>query len=230
MQDCDFYLNLVENDLNPFFLFNSNGRIDNYNKEGEFLLNYVSQKELFDLAVLNASKSFGFKQKYINLKYNKYEYYAILVGYENEDKIALKLYKAISNQLNTINKDKLTLSNIFNLIDLSKKSTLINSKLQIKDIYDISIPDSKIDVHNFLLCLNSCFLYFVDDDNISLKIYIKTGEYEVINDTKYKIIIIEFISHSNIAIDNSIEQKAIDANINLFVTKNKLLLELPLIL
>ena len=77
----DFYEKLLEYDLNPYFIFNSNGRIIKFNKEAEFLLNYVSAKELFQLAVDNASHDFGFSQKYTPLKFNKHQQYAILVGY-----------------------------------------------------------------------------------------------------------------------------------------------------
>ena len=130
----DFYEELIEHDLNPYLLFDSNGKVKSYNKEAEFLLNFVSIKELFELAVENASLNYGFSQKYISLKYNKQSYYAILVGYANEDEIALRLYKVVSNQISTINNDKLKLVNIFSLIDLSKSSTLLNSDLKIDEI------------------------------------------------------------------------------------------------
>ena len=98
----NFYEKLLEYDLNPYFIFNSNGRVTKFNKEAEFLLNYVSVKELFQLAVDNASQDFGFSQKYIPLKYNKHSYYAILVGYMSDEEIALRLYRVVSNQPNNI--------------------------------------------------------------------------------------------------------------------------------
>ena len=127
----NIYEQLIEYDLNPYFLFHSNGKIKGYNKEAEFLLNFVGIKELFNLAVSNATQNFGFSQKYISLKYNKQSYYAIVVGYLNEEEIALRLYKVVSNKTNTINSDKLKIVNIFSLIDLSKTSTLLNSDLKI---------------------------------------------------------------------------------------------------
>ena len=229
MDSQNFYEELIEYDLNPYLLFDANGKVKSYNKEAEFLLNFVSIKELFQLAVSNASANFGFNQKYIALKYNKQSYYAILVGYLSEDEIALRLYKVVSNKVNTINNEKLKLVNIFSLIDLSKNSTLLSSSLKIDELYDISIPEMRININNFLLCLNECFLYFAKDDKISLQVQIKIGEYEIIDNNKYKIVALEFISNRKVEIDNSLENKAINANANIFINHNRLKLELPII-
>jgi len=230
MENNNLYIELLENDLNPFILFNSNGKVKRYNKEAEFLLNFVGIKELFELAVSNASINFGFNQKYISLKFNKLLFYAILVGYTSEDEIALRLYKVVSNQINSINKDKLKLVNIFSLIELSKSSTLINSNLTIDELYDVSIPEIKININDFLLCINDCFLYFINDNKISLQVQIKIGEYEIIDNKKYKIVALEFVANRKLEIIDILEQKAIKANANIFINKNRLILELPMIL
>lgn len=229
MDNQNFYEELIEYDLNPYLLFDSNGKVKSYNKEAEFLLNFVSIKELFQLAVSNASTNFGFNQKYVSLKYNKQSYYAILVGYMSEDEIALRLYKVVSNKVNTINNNKLKLVNIFSLIDLSKNSTLLNSNLKIDELYDISIPEMKININNFLLCLNDCFMYFIDDEKISLQVQIKIGEYEVIDNIKYKIVSLEFITDKKVDLTSSLEEKATNANANIFINHNRLNLELPII-
>jgi len=230
----DFYEQLIEHDLNPYLLFDANGKVKSYNKEAEFLLNFVTVKELFELAVSNASISFGFNHKYIALKYNKQSYYAILVGYLSDDEIALRLYKVVSNHTNVINNDKLKLVNIFSLIDLSKNSTLLNSKLNIKELYDISIPEIKININDFLLCLNECFNIFHEHNEISLQVQIKIGEYEIINEKKCKIIALEFHSKTPINIskdqEHSLEKKAKNANANIFFEQKEIKLELPMML
>jgi hypothetical protein len=225
----NFYEKLLEHDLNPYFIFNSNGRITKFNKEAEFLLNYVSVKELFQLAVDNASQEFGFSQKYIPLKFNKHEYYAILVGYMSDEEIALRLYRVVSNQANTLNSGTLKLVNIFNLIELSKNTTLIDSDLKIDEVYDISLPEMKLNINEFLLCLNDCFKYFKDDKEIALKVRMKIGEYEIIDNNKYNIISIEFVANHEVKIIDTLEEKASKANTNIFFHQNKLKLELPII-
>jgi len=226
----NFYEKLLEYDLNPYFVFNSNGRIKSFNKEAEFLLNYVSVKELFQLAVDNASKDFGFAQRYIPLKFNKHSYYAILIGYVSEEEIALRLYKVVSNQSNTINSGKLKLVNIFSLIELSKNTTLLNNPIKINEIYDISLPEMKININEFLLCLNDCFKYFENDTEITLKVRMKVGEYEVVNNKKYKIIALEFSANHIIQYNQLLEEKAAKANANVFFSHNKMKVELPIIL
>jgi len=229
-----FYEQLMEHDLNPYLLFDASGKVKSYNKEAEFLLNFVSIKELFELAVSNASLNFGFNHKYISLKYNKQSYYAILVGYASDDEIALRLYKVVSNSTHTITDEKLKLVNIFSLIDLSKNSTLLHSQLTINELYDISIPEIKININDFLLCLNECFTIFKEKKNISLQVYIKTGEYEIINQKKCKIVALEFISDENLSFDTNctinLENKALKSNTNIFFDHNSIKLELPMIL
>jgi len=226
----NFYEQLLEYDLNPYFVFTSSGRVKSFNKEAEFLLNYVSVKELFQLAVDNASHDFGFSQKYIPLKFNKHSYYAILVGYASDEEIALRLYKVVSNQTNNINSTKLKMVNIFSLIELSKNTTLLNNDIKIDEVYDISLPEMKININEFLLCLNDCFQYFENDSEITLKVRIKVGEYEVINNKKFKIVSLEFISNREVTPSITLEDKALKANANIFFAGNKLKLELPVIL
>jgi len=230
MLEQKFYTELLEHDLNPFLIFNSNGKLKSCNKEAEFLLNFVGVKTLFELAISNASQNYGFNQKYISLQYNKLFFYAILVGYENDDELVLRLYKVVSNQVNKINQEKLKLVNIFSLIDLSKSSSLIESNLKIEELYDISIPEMKININDFLILLNNCFLYFKDDVYISLQVHIKVGEYEVIDNKKYKIVALEFSTDRKLTIDKNLEEKAKIANYNIFIYQNKIILELPIIL
>jgi len=222
----NFYEELIENDLNPFILFNSNGKIKNFNKEAEFLFNFVTPKELFDLALSYASNTFGFKREFINLKYEKQSFYAILVGYINDDEIALRLYKevAIVEAINIETNFQET--NLFTLIELSKSTTLINSTIKIKEIYDISIPELKLDINQFLVTLNTIFEHLKDLKTLTLKVFIKTGEYEIINTKKYNIISIEFKSNEKIDFIDINQFK----NTNVFFVQNTIKIEIPLIL
>ena len=134
------------------------------------------------------------------------------------------------NQSNHINNGKLKLVNIFSLIELSKTSTLLNNNIKIDEVYDISLPEMKININEFLLCLNDCFKYFEKDDSITLKVHIKVGEYEIINNTKFKIVSLDFISNREVIGNSFLEEKASKANANIFFAQNKLKLELPIIL
>ena len=81
-----------------------------------------------------------------------------------------------------------------------------------------------------LILLNTCFLYFKEDVYVSLQVHIKVGEYEVIDNKKYKIVALEFSTNRKLSIDKNLEEKAKIANYNIFVYQNKIVLELPIIL
>jgi len=223
-----FYEELLEHDLNPYILFNDNGKIKNFNSEAEFLFNFITPKELFDLAVSYASTTYGFKKEFISLKYSKQSFYAILVGYVNEDEIVLRLYKEVvpieSIKLGT----NLQKTNIYTLIELSKNTTLLNSSLKIVETFDVSIPEIKININNFLLALNLIFEQISTLKYVELKVYIQTGEYEIIDKKKYGLIAIEFKHNQNYIFDTLAKSK--NCTINTYSDKNKIKIEVPLIL
>ena len=230
MENNDFYVSMIENDLNPFILFDSNGKMTDFNKEAEFLFNYVKPKELYELAVSHASLNFGFNNKFIPLKYGKLSFYAILVGYINDNHIGLRLYKEVCVENEVTRTQNIEFANIFSLIELSKTTTLLQSDIKIEETYDISMPEIKININSFLLILNDCFGFFKDEMHLKLKVFIKIGEYELIKGKKYQIASIEFLSENNIETDKDLINKASSAHINLFIENQALKLEFPMIL
>jgi len=224
----ELYEQILDYDLNPFILFTSNGKLKNFNKEAEFLFNFVSPKELYELCIQNASKSYGFNSKFINLTYKKHSFYAIMVGYLNDEEIALRLYKEVS-PVKAINIDKnYHVSNIYTLINLSKTTSLTQKNITIEEIFDVSIPELKIDINEFLLVMNNIFSSYKSPDNIKLEVAIKTGEFEVINEKKYHIICLKFTSNKSIIIDNFSYDK--NSTINIFQKENIVEVEVPLII
>jgi hypothetical protein len=227
MTSTNLYEVLIENDLNPFMLFDGNGKLKDFNKEAEFLFNYVSYRELFELALSYASQSYGINKKYIPLIYGKSKYYALLVGYINDDEIALRLFKEViaQEQDRSLNQN-LELVNIYGLIELAKSTVLIQSDIEIDEMYDISIPEIKLNINNFVITLTECFNLYINDEKLVLKVYIKTGEYEIINDIKYKILCIEFSSPNTLLkLPKSLQESAIKADIDPFIQNESLKLE-----
>ena len=231
MSTNNFYEQLIENDLNPYILFDNNGKLKDFNKEAEFLFNYVKPKELYELAISNASASFGFNPKFILLKYGKFSFYAILVGYINDDEIALRLYKEVTaiNEITTINSN-LELVNIYSLIEISVNTILLQENIQIEEIYDVSIPEMKVNINNFLLTLNDCFGLCRNSKTLKLKVSIKMGEYEVIEKKKYQIICIEFIANNIANITKDMDIKANKSHTQLCIDNGILKLEFPMVL
>jgi len=224
----NFYEQLLDNDLNPYIIFSSAGKLINFNKEAEYLFNFVTPKELYELAISNASQNFGFSSKFINIKYKKQTYYAIMVGYVDDEQIALRLYKEVEPSKNINIDSNYHMSNIYTLITLSKNTSLIQSNLKIQEVFDVSIPELKIDINEFLLILNHIFNEVKDDSKLILKVALKTGEYEIINKKKYHIICVTFNSENLINLNNFQVNK--HSLINIYQKDNIIELEIPLII
>ncbi|MBL6970362.1 MAG: hypothetical protein ISR68_03090 [Campylobacterales bacterium] len=232
----NIYKDMIMKDLNPFLLFDSDGKLVDYNTSAEFLLNDITIEELYSLALTYASKSYGINNQYVELKYPNDSYYAVSIGYIDDMNIALRLFKTIEqNQIKDVQGDKSIYQtedfkdvNLFSLIDISKSSTLLQSNLKIIEDYDISIPEIKLKINSFILLLNSCFSHFKDHELLTIIIRIKLGEYQMIDNKRHGIISCELQSNQDIDTNSLVEQKAIDANVNLFSTKKSLILEFPM--
>ena len=186
----------VELDLNPVLTFSSNARILYSNSEAQFLLNRIKQKELFDLALTYAPKTFGALTSYIDLTIKNYTFYAITVMYENEDEIHMKLYKsAMVKKESKLNIKNINTTNIFTLVDLAISTSKIKNNINFTKNYDPSIPEFKLDASTFIKTLNIIFEVFKDKENVNCSILLKIGEYIKINDKKYSLISVEIGSN-----------------------------------
>ncbi len=224
-----FFEEWIELDLNPILSFSSTSKILYSNSEAQFLLNRIKQKELFDLALSYAPKTFGAQTSYIDLAIKNYTFYAITVMYENEDEIHMKLYKsAMVKKENTINIKNINVTNIFTLVDLSISTSKIKNDINFIKNYDPSIPEFKLDASSFIKTLNQIFDAFKGNKNVSCSILLKIGEYIKIDEKKYSLISVEISTDK----ENDFSSLNIKENNSFILTKdeNKITIDLPLIL
>ena len=224
-----FFEEWVELDLNPILSFSSTSKIIYSNSEAQFLLNRIKQKELFDLALSYAPKTFGALTSYIDLTIKNYTFYAITVMYENEDEIHMKLYKsAMVKKENTLNIKNINVTNIFTLVDLSISTSKIKSDINFIKNYDPSIPEFKLDASSFIKTLNQIFDAFKGNKNVSCSILLKIGEYIKIDEKKYSLISVEISTDK----ENDFSSLNIKENNSFILTKDdtKVTIDLPLIL
>ncbi|MFA9238953.1 MAG: hypothetical protein ACEQSQ_03545 [Candidatus Paceibacteria bacterium] len=224
-----FFEEWVELDLNPVLSFSSNSKIIYSNSEAQFLLNRIKQKELFDLALTYAPKTFGALTSYIDLNIKNYTFYAITVMYENEDEIHMKLYKsAMVKKENNLNIKNINVTNIFTLVDLAISTSKIKTNINFIKNYDPSIPEFKLDASTFIKTLNQIFEAFKDKKNVTCSILLKIGEYIKIDGKKYSLISVEISSNEK----NDFSSINIKENSSFILTldENKITIDLPLIL
>ncbi|MGM0623913.1 MAG: hypothetical protein ACQESH_07865 [Campylobacterota bacterium] len=222
-----FYEELIENDLDPFILFNSNGGVERYNKKADFLLSFVSYKEIYDLALANAPQTFGFKRTFIELEF-KESYYAILVGYVDEQNLGIKLYrKNMATNHITID-EKYKLVNLYTLLELSKNSILNNIDISLHEEYDLTIPETKVNIDHFLKLLNEIFLAYSTSKELSIRSSIKLGEFIKIEGKKYQVCCLRFAA-KGATTPQSVKELAKDTNFILSSKNGVCEIEFPLI-
>jgi hypothetical protein len=226
----EFHEELIEYDLNPFMMFTSDGKLTYYNKEAEFLLSYVSNREIYELAMANAPISFGFKRTFTSLHYERNVFYAILVGYLDEDKVGIKLYKEVCDSIQIERKEKMTEVNIFTLINLSRSTVLSQSGVVITELYDPSLPDMRLDVEKFLKLMNFILKGYKSARELNIKVFLKIGETIVVKGKKYPICAIKFQSYdTDTPEDTQLYTKAKDAGVSLFIKPDFIMVEFPML-
>ena len=224
-----FFEEWVELDLNPILSFSSSSKIIYSNSEAQFLLNRIKQKELFDLALTYAPKTFGALTSYIDLTIKNYTFYAITISYENEDEIHMKLYKsAMVKKESKLNIKNINTTNIFTLVDLAISTSKIKNNINFTKNYDPSIPEFKLDASSFIKTLNSVFEIFKNKNNVACSILLKIGEYIKIDNIKYSLISVEIVANEESDF-SSLNIKETNSFI-LTYDDTKVTIDLPLIL
>ncbi len=217
------YKEFIDNSLDPYILFNAEGEILEYNKEGEYILSISKKDELFNLAVSHASMSFGFKHSFLHIDIGHSTFCAITVGYKDSDHIGLMLHKNVcSKKLHAI-QENLQLANIFTLLDIAI-TTNLDENTNLFTEYDVSIPEFKLNINRFLQLLNKIFKALKTSQEVLVKVHIATGRNMKIEGKKYQVVTIVIQS-------KEIEQLHIeDEEFILTFDKKSLTIELPFIL
>ncbi len=176
----------IEFDYNPFIVFDENGRVKSLNQEAQYLLGEVTPKEIFELAKSYATHSFGFKTTVLDLNYGLYSFYAITVGYQNEDEIGIKLYKRTAKKFSYIQEyGKIT--NIYSILDLCISAASAGNNTIYKKEFDPTFPEIRIKVEEFTKLLNKIYQSYQNSKTITSKLMLNIGEYIKFNNKKYPI-------------------------------------------
>jgi hypothetical protein len=219
----------IENDSNPFILFNNTGKIKYLNNSAEVLMGSCTPKEIFDLALAYAPQTFGFKKSILNLNFNSFQFYGINVLYENEEFIGIHLY---NKTIKTINKqivlDGFTLTDINMLLQANIELFNIHYQGKLSLLTDYDIPEFQIHQNNFSLFLRKIFTQFNESKNLKINVKIKMGERVVFKDKKYAIVVLELKSNGRKdELDRELKELADRNCINIILEKSTVILEIP---
>ena len=218
----------LEYDYNPFIIFSSNGKILSLNAEAQFLLGAASVGELFELTTTYANVSFGFKTTFVELEFGRYKFFALTVGYENEDEIGVKLYQSPSFKLNNP-KPVGEMTNVYTLVDLCISTNSISSSVKYTKEFDPTIPEIIINTNKFIKLLNKIYSCFEDNDTINTKIFYRVGEHIKFESKKYTIFSIE-IKAENINQQKADELEVFASSTNFYIdVQKKITINIPMI-
>ncbi|NCD10972.1 MAG: hypothetical protein EOL93_00340 [Epsilonproteobacteria bacterium] len=202
----------IEHDYNPFIVFDSNGKIVSLNQEAQYLLGEVNHKKIFDIAGTYASITYGFKTTIVDIAFNSYKFYAITVGYLDEDVIGIKLYKNATKKFANVEEYGESV-NIYALLDLCISASSTNAAIKFKKEFDPTFPDLHLNVENFIKLLNKIYQAHKEATVITTRLSLITGEYIRFNNKKYPIFSISIKSDaSSLHYEKTIEEIAHKSN------------------
>ena len=221
----------VEWDNSPFILFDYQGKIVYLNNAAELLLGYVSHKTIYELALQHAPQTFGFHTVTLPLEYNHFSFYAITVGYENEEQLAIRLYHTPRNKpQRNFNQNNLTETDINVLLEaaIALFRTKNNNSLEL--LTDPDIPTMKVDQNRFSKFLRKALDAFRASDSVRIALKLLLGEHIVIDRYKYPIAHLLIEANGRYTDnDDILREMAKSCHINLHLNAHSIAMDIPLI-
>ncbi|MDR1912257.1 MAG: PAS domain-containing protein [Helicobacteraceae bacterium] len=227
------YRNWLEYDYNPFFIFNQNGNVVYLNRSAELLSGYESIKTFNDLALSYASIDFGYKTTFLPLNFAKFHFFAITVGYEDENSIGIKLYQTPAARESAVAKIKnYDSTNIYVLIDVA--ISLAKNRLNISSFrneFDPTIPEFRLSQNDFAKVLRKIYDGFDPKcSTVTTGLKLKVGEFLYVGGEKYPLI--EMLikgAPRNAEYDDAIDALSSGINIAASFEADRVSLEIPLV-
>jgi hypothetical protein len=221
----------VEWDNSPFILFSNQGKILYLNNAAEILFGYVSKQELYDIALAYAPQSFGYKTTTLTLNYDSFNFYAVTVGYENEEHISIRFYNTPRVKSSVpLETGKLMTTDINILLEanIALFKTKNSNRLQL--LTDQDIPSFKIDQNNFSKLLRKTLNAFRSSDSINISLKLLIGEHVIIAGKKESIVQLSIEANGRYN-DTDTEIKALvdQSHISVVLKEHIIKLEIPLI-
>jgi hypothetical protein len=225
------YQFILDSDSSPVIVFGYDGKIIWLNNSAEILLGYVDKKELFNLALKYAPKSFGSNTLLLNLHYKHLEFYAISVAYNNDEWVALRLYyrPRTTKDRKSIKKNLIP-TDINILLEAAISLFKINYNKQLSLLVDKDMPKIKIDQNSFSKLLRKSLESFRNSSYIDISLKITIGEFMVLNEKKYPIARLKIEANGRYTDkDRDISYLSDSLDIMAILDENSITLDIPII-
>ena len=221
----------VDWDNSPFILFSNTGKILYLNNSAEILFGYVSKQELYDLALTYAPQTFGFKTTTLSLTYDTFNFYAITVGYENEEQLAIRFYHAPRTKSATsIEREKFATTDINLLLEANLALFRTKNSNTLELLTDPDLPSLKIDQNRFSKLLRKVLDAYRASDSIRIVLKLLVGEHVIIDSKRTSIAQLAIEANGRYS-DNDSEIRTIaeQCHINCSLGEHTIKLDIPLI-
>jgi len=221
----------IEWDNNPFILFSHLGKIVYLNNAAEILFGYVTKKELYDIALSYAPQNFGYMTTTLSLTYDSFAFYAITVGYENEEQLSLRLYNTPRlRPTQKIETDKLIVTDINILLEANIALFKTKNTNKLRLLTDQDLPAFKIDQNNFSKLLRKTLNAFRSSDSIDITLKLLIGQHVMIDNKKEPLVQLAIEANGRYAdVDVEIRTLASQSQIKCITQEHAIKLEIPLI-
>jgi len=225
------FQSFIDWDTSPFILFSSTSKILYLNNAAEILFGYVTKRELYELALAYAPQSFGYRTTAMSLNYDAFSFYAITVGYENEEQISIRFYNAPRvRSASPIERDKLVSTDINLLLEANIALFRTKNSNTLQLLTDHDIPAFKIDQNNFSKLLRKILESFRASDSINITLKLLTGEHVIIDGSKKPIVQLSVAANGRYNdADEEIKNIAMQCHIAHLLKERSIKLEIPLI-
>ena len=196
-----------------------------------YFLAMFSKKELYDIALSYAPQSFGYKTTTLSLSYDSFMFYAITVGYENEDQLSLRLYNTPRlKPARKLETDKLIVTDINILLEANIALFKTKNTNKLRLLADQDLPPFKIDQNNFSKLLRKTLDAFRSSDSIDISLKLLIGQHVIIENQKEAIVQLSIEANGRYAdADEEVRTLASQSQIKCITKEHSIKLEIPLI-
>ncbi len=221
----------IEWDNNPFILFSNEGKIIYLNHAAEILFGYASKEDLYHIALTYAPQNFGHKMTQLTLTYDTFIFFAISVGYENEEQLSLRLYHMPPSKPKLVPKtDNMVMTDINILLEANIALFRTKNTNTLRLLADQDLPPFKIDQNHFSKLLRKALDSFRASDSIDITLKLLIGQHILIDAKKTAIVHLSIKANGRYNdADTLIESLATEAHIKCITTEYAIILEIPFI-